>query len=58
MTWNRAIGKARKSFYQGIKAFNRGMLKCPLPTNSFGAKEWERGFNQAYTNNKESAKHE
>jgi len=52
LSWNRLIGKARKAFYQGVKAFNRGVLDCPYPSESFNNKEWNRGFSSSYTNNK------
>ena len=40
-------------FEEGQRAFYNGKLKNPYNVNNIRHKEWERGFNSAYFNNKE-----
>ena len=39
-------------FEEGQRAFYNGKLKNPYNVNNIRHKEWERGFNSAYFNNK------
>tara|TARA_R100000742_G_C4279330_1_gene103612 strand:- start:903 stop:1142 length:240 start_codon:yes stop_codon:yes gene_type:complete len=39
-------------FEEGQRAFYNGKLKNPYNQNNIRHKEWERGFNSAYFNNK------
>jgi len=44
------------AFKVGYKAFKQGKLECPFEENTYFAREWLRGFNTAYFNNKEQTK--
>lgn len=44
------------AFKVGYKAFKQGKLDCPFEENTYFAREWLRGFNTAYFNNKEQTK--
>ena len=37
-------------FNRGVQAFKRGALKSPYSFNTMQYREWQRGFNSAYSN--------
>ena len=48
----RSMASLKIQFEEGQRAFYNGKLKNPYNVNNIRHKEWERGFNSAYFNNK------
>ena len=42
-----------KPFYEGYQAFLKGDLGNPYQVNTKDNRDWEMGFNKAYSKNKE-----
>ena len=46
----------RIQFEKGVQWFRQGKVRSPYPLNTMQYREWQRGFNSAYTNNLKKVK--